>query len=119
MIKFPYGISDFYRASTEGYFYIDRTDRIPLIEQAGDQLLFLRPRRFGKSMLLSMLENYYDLARAEAFHAAFTRPPTTFHARPAPLPSRGPMLLGMRNGRLSFGRTFPFTMASTQVARRA
>jgi hypothetical protein len=86
MIKFPYGISDFYRASTEGYFYIDRTDRIPLIEQAGDQLLFLRPRRFGKSMLLSMLENYYDLARAEAFAPTFGqwaigKNPTPLHNR--------------------------------------
>ncbi len=56
-MKFPYGISDFYDISTEGYLYIDRTDRIPLIEEAGKQLLFLRPRRFGKSLLLSMLEN--------------------------------------------------------------
>ena len=71
MIKFPYGMSDFYVISTEGYFYIDRTDRIPLIEEAGKQLLFLRPRRFGKSMLLSMLENYYDLARADQFEPIF------------------------------------------------
>ena len=39
MIKFSYGISDFYAITTEGYFYIGRTDRILLIEEAGKQLL--------------------------------------------------------------------------------
>ncbi len=70
-MKFPYGISDFHKIITQNYFYIDRTDRIPLIEEAGSQLLFLRPRRFGKSLLLSMLENYYDLARADDFEQLF------------------------------------------------
>ena len=42
---------------------MDRSDRIALLEEAGSQLLFLRPRRFGKSLWLSTLENYYDLAR--------------------------------------------------------
>jgi hypothetical protein len=70
-MKFPYGISDFNAIISENYFYIDRTDRIPLIEQAGKQLLFLRPRRFGKSLLLNMLANYYDLAKAEQFESLF------------------------------------------------
>ena len=70
-MKFPYGISDFYKIITQNYFYVDRTDRIRLIEAAGEHLLFLRPRRFGKSLLLSMLENYYDLARAEEFQTLF------------------------------------------------
>jgi len=70
-MKFPYGISDFFKLVTEGYFYLDRTDHIPLIEAAGSQLLFLRPRRFGKSLLLSMLENYYDVAKADEFQRLF------------------------------------------------
>ena len=70
-MKFPYGVSDFYKLITEGYFYVDRTDRIPLIEGMGDQLLFLRPRRFGKSLFLSMLENYYDVAKADQFDRLF------------------------------------------------
>lgn len=70
-MNFPYGISDFYALITEGYAYVDRTDRIPVIENAGKQLLFIRPRRFGKSLLLSMLENYYDLAKADEFEALF------------------------------------------------
>ena len=56
-MQFPYGLSDFSKLIQDGYFYQDRTDRIPLLEAAGDQLIFIRPRRFGKS-LLSMLEQY-------------------------------------------------------------
>nr|VFK61513.1 MAG: Predicted AAA-ATPase [Candidatus Kentron sp. TUN]VFK70321.1 MAG: Predicted AAA-ATPase [Candidatus Kentron sp. TUN] len=70
-MKFPYGMADFHSLITEGYFYADRTDHIPLLEEAGKQLLFLRPRRFGKSLLLSMLENYYDLNKADRFEALF------------------------------------------------
>ena len=56
---------------TSGYFYVDRTGFIPVIEDYGKVLLFLRPRRFGKSLLLSMLENYYDVAKADEFERLF------------------------------------------------
>ncbi|MGH9846080.1 MAG: AAA family ATPase [Blastocatellia bacterium] len=72
-MKFPYGIADFYQVITENYFYVDRTTHIPRIEDAGKQLLFLRPHRFGKSLLLSTLENYYDLAKAAEFDRLFGR----------------------------------------------
>ncbi|MEN9503014.1 MAG: hypothetical protein RI964_2299 [Pseudomonadota bacterium] len=71
MIKFPYGNSDFYSLRTEGYLYLDRTPYIPLLEDAGKQLIFLRPRRFGKSLLLSTLANYYDIKRADVFETLF------------------------------------------------
>ena len=70
-MKFPYGLSDFGSLIEENYFYQDRTHHIPLIEDAGKQLVFLRPRRFGKSLLLSMLEHYYDLKRADQFETLF------------------------------------------------
>jgi hypothetical protein len=70
-MQFPYGLSDFSKIILGGYFYQDRTGRIPLLEAAGDQLIFIRPRRFGKSLLLSMLEHYYDLNRADQFEALF------------------------------------------------
>ena len=70
-MKFPYGLSDFATLINEGYFYQDRTDRIPLLEEAGRQLIFIRPRRFGKSLLLSMLEHYYDVNRTEQFETLF------------------------------------------------
>lgn len=72
-MKFPYGIADFYKLITGDYFYVDRTGLIPRIEDAGEQLLFLRPRRFGKSLWLSTLENYYDLAKADEFERLFGR----------------------------------------------
>ncbi|WP_295402423.1 AAA family ATPase [uncultured Thiocystis sp.] len=70
-MKFPYGLSDFATLIQEGYWYQDHTDRIPRLEEAGRQLIFIRPRRFGKSLLLSMLEHYYDLNRADQFEALF------------------------------------------------
>ena len=70
-MNFPYGISDFATLIQDGYFYQDRTDRLPRLEEAGRQLIFIRPRRFGKSLLLSLLEHYYDLNRADQFAALF------------------------------------------------
>jgi hypothetical protein len=83
-MKFPYGMSDFKTVIKEGYFYVDRTNRIPQLEEVGRQLLFLRPRRFGKSLLLNMLSNYYDVAKADEFetlfgHLAIGKNPTEKH----------------------------------------
>ncbi|MBF0229053.1 MAG: AAA family ATPase [Desulfamplus sp.] len=69
-MKFAYGSSDFRGMIKEGSFYIDRTDRIPLLEGSKSQL-FIRPRRFGKSLLLSMLENYYDVSKKDEFDQLF------------------------------------------------
>ena len=82
-MKFPYGLSDFVTLIQEGYFYQDRTDRIPQLEEAGRQLIFIRPRRFGKSLLLSMLEHYYDVNRANQFNALFGQ--LTIGQNPTPL----------------------------------
>jgi hypothetical protein len=71
MIQFPYGISDFHLIRTKGYLYFDRTAAIPALEAVGRQLVFLRPRRFGKSLLLSTLANYYDRHTAADFPTLF------------------------------------------------
>ena len=71
MLKLPYGISNFIAIRKEHYVYLDRTPFIPTLEQAGKQLLFLRPRRFGKSLLLSMLNSYYDIKQSEQFEVLF------------------------------------------------
>ena len=70
-MKFPYGLADFYKIRKEGYFYQDRTHFIRTIEERGSQLIFLRPRHFGKSMWLSTLANYYDVARTHEFALLF------------------------------------------------
>ena len=84
MIRFPYGISDFHRIRSDHYLYLDRTAMISTLEEAGRQLIFLRPRRFGKSLLLSTLANYYDIKTADEFDALFAdlavgRQPTLEH----------------------------------------
>src|SRR5262249_22762003 len=71
-MKIPYGVSNFTQIRTEGYFYVDKTPFLPVLEDLGPRcLLFLRPRRMGKSLFLSMLEHYYDVGRAEEFDVLF------------------------------------------------
>jgi len=71
MKKLPYGESDFKRIQLENYYYIDKTDFIPKLEDSPSYLYFLRPRRFGKSLLISMLEYYYDIKYKEQFNEIF------------------------------------------------
>jgi hypothetical protein len=71
MKKIPYGISDFKRLKTEDYFFIDKTHYIPKLENSSNYLMFLRPRRFGKTLLIAMLETYYDIAFKDKFEAIF------------------------------------------------
>ncbi len=83
-MDFPYGICDFEYIIDNNLFYVDRTYLIPKVERAGLQLIFLRPRRFGKSLWLSTLENYYDIAKADKFeqlfgHLAIGKQPTLLH----------------------------------------
>lgn len=85
-MKFPYGLADFYKVRRDGYFYQDRTAYIRTVEERGTQLVFLRPRRFGKSMWLSTLANYYDLLRTDDFPMLFGdlfigQNPTPLHNR--------------------------------------
>ena len=70
-MKIPYGVSDFDQIRTEGYFYADKTPFLPVLERSYRYTVFLRPRRFGKSTLMSMLEHYYDLGRRPRFDALF------------------------------------------------
>jgi hypothetical protein len=73
-MKIPYGTADFAWLRQGGFFYVDKTRFIPRLEDARlgrKNLLFLRPRRFGKSTLVSMLHHYYDIARADAFAQLF------------------------------------------------
>jgi hypothetical protein len=69
--KIPYGISNFAKLSRENLYYIDKTAFIPIIEDESDFLYFLRPRRFGKSLNIAMLEQYYDVNCLESFPEVF------------------------------------------------
>lgn len=59
MLKYPIGIQSFEEIRTEGYLYIDKTDLIHKLISEGKYYFLSRPRRFGKSLLLSTIEAYY------------------------------------------------------------
>jgi hypothetical protein len=71
MITFPYGIADFQGIRRRGMFYADRTMHVRDVERLGRTLVFLRPRRFGKSLWIQTLATYYDLRLAGEFDALF------------------------------------------------
>ena len=71
MKQIPYGITDFSRIQKENYYYVDKTMFIEKIEMQPPYLFLIRPRRFGKSLTLAMLEAYYDVNHAEQFDELF------------------------------------------------
>lgn len=81
--KLPYGLSDFKRVKIEDFYYIDKTSFIEKIEDEASFLFFLRPRRFGKSLTISMLEYYYDIYYKEEFEEIFKN--TFVSNNPTPL----------------------------------
>ena len=70
-MKIPYGISDFGRIRDNGFFFADKTPFLPVLEDGYQHVVFLRPRRFGKSTLVSLLEHYYDLGKRDRWDALF------------------------------------------------
>nr|WP_251861466.1 AAA family ATPase [Clostridium sp. Marseille-Q2269] len=71
MKKIPYGISNFEVLKEEDYFYVDKTPYIELLDGYAPYQFFIRPRRFGKSLFISMLENYYDINKKDKFQGLF------------------------------------------------
>ena len=67
----PYGISDYAQVKREGLFMVDKTKYLERMERAGHFLFLIRPRRFGKSMFLSMMESYYDIEAKDNFDLLF------------------------------------------------
>ena len=67
--QIPYGISDFVRMRTENYYYVDKTMYLPLIEDTASYIFMIRPRRFGKSLFLSMMKAYYDILQKDRFES--------------------------------------------------
>ncbi|MDR0709840.1 MAG: AAA family ATPase, partial [Spirochaetaceae bacterium] len=66
--KMPIGIQDFEKLRTGGYVYVDKTAYIYRLVQEGNPYFLGRPRRFGKSLLLSTLKAYF-LGKRELFEA--------------------------------------------------
>lgn len=71
MKALPYGISDFPRIRCEDYYYVDKSRFIEILERQPPYLFLIRPRRFGKSLFLAMLEAYYSIDYAGRFEELF------------------------------------------------
>ena len=67
----PYGVADFATVIEQNLYYVDKTMFIPELEKQPRNLFFIRPRRFGKSIFLSMLYSYYDCAQSHKFQSLF------------------------------------------------
>ena len=67
----PYGVANFEQLRNENLYYVDKTMYLPLLENMSNYLFLIRPRRFGKSVFVSMMRDYYDIAKAERFDTLF------------------------------------------------
>ena len=86
----PYGVSDFVTVRERNLYYVDKTMYLSLLEQQPDNLFYIRPRRFGKSLFISMLQAYYDKAMTDRFDSLFSG--LWAHEHPTPLRGRYQML---------------------------
>lgn len=69
--KIPYGVTNLELMIREGYYYVDKTRFIPRLEDEGRYVIFLRPRRYGKSLTIAMLQYYYGIQYASKFDDIF------------------------------------------------
>ena len=72
MKKLPYGVSDYEKLIEKNYYYVDKTEYIEKLENLAEtNIMFLRPRKFGKTLFTSMIENYYDVNKKDKFQELF------------------------------------------------
>ena len=69
--RLPYGINDFEAVIEQNLYYVDKTMYLPLLENQPSNIIFIRPRRFGKSIFLSMLHAYYDCSKKKEIPNTF------------------------------------------------
>ncbi len=65
--RIPYGMMNFAVIRRDDCYYVDKTRFIPMIEEADKFFFFIRPRRFGKSLTINMLQHYYDILAKDKF----------------------------------------------------
>ncbi len=69
--RIPYGMHELRYREKEICYYVDKTPFIEEIEKSNKYFFYIRPRRFGKSLTLSMLKQYYDINMADRFEELF------------------------------------------------
>ena len=79
----PYGVARFEEVRNENFYYVDKTKYLSSLEDTGKYLFLIRPRRFGKSVFVSMMQAYYDIAQADKFDRLFGG--LWIHEHPTPL----------------------------------
>ena len=72
-VKFPYGISNIEKLVEQNYVFVDKTKYVELLELDESYSIFLRPRRMGKSLFVSILEYYYDILEQDKFESIFSK----------------------------------------------
>lgn len=73
MKKLTKGLSDYESIIDNNCFYVDKTEYIERLENLDDHyIMFLRPRKFGKTLFTSVLENYYDINKKDKFDYLFS-----------------------------------------------
>ena len=87
--RIPYGMQNFEDVMERDCYYVDKTPFIEKIEESNMYFFFIRPRRFGKSLTLSMLENYYDINKKDKFESLFGK----LYIGENPTPERNSYLL--------------------------
>ena len=78
--KIPYGLANYERVVQNNCYYVDKTMYLETIENTGDYLFFIRPRRFGKSLFLAILQGYYDVQFKKNFDELYEN--TWIHKHP-------------------------------------
>ncbi|MCP4153762.1 MAG: AAA family ATPase [bacterium] len=76
----PYGLSNYERLVETNCYFVDKTMYMETLEKSGDYLFFIRPRRFGKSLFISLMETYYDVYYRDRFEELFKG--TAIYERP-------------------------------------
>ena len=72
-LKMPYGISNYEKIVNDGYYYVDKTKCIEKLEKLPEaSVIFLRPRKFGKTLFTSVIENYYDKYKSDKFEKLYS-----------------------------------------------
>ena len=69
--RIPYGMMNFVAVREDNCYYVDKTMFIEKVEKANKYFFFIRPRRFGKSLTMSMLRHYYDINQVDKFERLY------------------------------------------------
>lgn len=89
--EIPYGVANFVEVAEQNMYYVDKTMYLPLLEEQPRNLFFIRPRRFGKSIFLSMLRAYYDITQKDKFDKRFGN--LWIGSHPTPLQGKFPVVV--------------------------